>query len=260
MRAIPVWVIASMGAWAQDTAPVAKSEPAPDSKPTPKTYQVEPGTHIPLSLINSVSTKHAAAGDRVYLETVFPILSGGRIVIPPGSYVLGTITNVVRPGKVKGRGEFYLRFDSLTLPNGVTRDFRARVSQLDGRAHEDLDRDEGAIKSEGNKAGDMRTIGETTAAGASIGALAGSAAHAPGMGAGIGAAAGAAAGLAAVMFTRGPEAVLAKGTTIEMMLDRTVTFDEKDLDFSNAPPRPPSSSDSGGPLPSQKSTLPRRFP
>lgn len=255
-RVIPI-VLAGVSAFAQDAAPAATP---PDAKPAGKMFQVEPGTHIPLSLINSVSTKHAAPGDRVYLETVFPILSGGRIVIPPGSYVMGTITNVVRPGKVKGRGEFYLRFDSLTLPNGVTRDFRARVSQLDGRASEELDRDEGAIKSEGNKAGDVRTIGETAAAGASIGALAGSAAGAAGMGAGIGAAAGAAAGLAAVMFTRGPEAVLAKGTTVEMMLDRTVSFEETELDFSNAPGRRVSTSDGGGPLPSQKTPPVRRFP
>src|ERR1035437_4134530 len=185
MRAIPVLMMASVGVFAQDAAPAPVA--APEAKPAGKTFQVEPGTHIPLSLINSVSTKHAAAGDRVYLETVFPILSGGRIVIPPGSYVMGTITNVVRPGKVKGRGEFYLRFDSLTLPNGVTRDFRARVSQLDGRASEELDRSEGAIRSEGNKSGDVRTIGETAAAGASIGALAGSAAGAAGRGAGGGA-------------------------------------------------------------------------
>jgi hypothetical protein len=260
MRVIPMLLAAGLGAFAQDAALATKAAPAPDAKPAAKSFEVEPGTHIPLSLINSVSTKHAAAGDRVYLETVFPILSGGRIVIPPGSYVMGTITNVVRPGKVKGRGEFYLRFDSLTLPNGVTRDFRARVSQLDGRASEELDRNEGAIKSEGNKGGDVRTVGETAAAGASIGALAGSAAGSAGMGAGIGAAAGAAAGLAAVMFTRGPEAVLAKGTTIEMMLDRTVTFDEADLDFSNAPGRRVSSGDGGGPLPSQKTPAVRRFP
>ena len=48
-------------------------------------YTVETGTHIPLSLINSVSTKHSTAGDRVYLETVFPILANGRIVIPPAA-------------------------------------------------------------------------------------------------------------------------------------------------------------------------------
>ncbi len=59
---------------------------------------METNTRIPLSMINSVSTKNAAPGDRVYLETVFPILVDGRIVIPPGSYVAGTITKVLRPG------------------------------------------------------------------------------------------------------------------------------------------------------------------
>lgn len=51
-----------------------------------KTFTVAPGTRVPLSLINSVSTKSAGEGDRVYLETVFPIVIDGRVVIPPGSY------------------------------------------------------------------------------------------------------------------------------------------------------------------------------
>lgn len=247
------------------TSPVASASPSADpsdeAKPVPKVFQVEINTHIPLSMINSVSTKNAAPGDRVYLETVFPILVGGRIVIPPGSYVSGTITKVQRPGKLKGRGEFYLRFDSLTLPNGVTRDFRARVSGLDGRASEELDRNEGSIKSEGTKGKDAGTVVETAVAGASIGALAGSAAGATGMGAGIGAAAGAAAGLATVLFTRGPDAVLAKGTTVEMVLDRNVDFSENDLNFSNVPPRT-NIGEGSGPLPSQRNQgpLPHRFP
>src|SRR5262249_46333485 len=102
-------------------------------------YVVEPGARIPLSLINSVSTKHSAEGDRVYLETTFPILVNGKIVIPPGSYVAGTVTQVKRPGRVKGRGELYLRFDSLTLPNGVTRHFPAPLASLDGPPSEELD-------------------------------------------------------------------------------------------------------------------------
>ena len=105
--------------------------PAPDAAKSAD-FQVEPGTKVPLALINSLSTKHAAEGDRVYLETVFPIMVQGRIVIPPGSYVAGTVTQVKRPGRVKGRGEMFLRFDSLTLPNGVTRDFRARMGSTDG--------------------------------------------------------------------------------------------------------------------------------
>ncbi|HUS05046.1 MAG TPA: hypothetical protein VMZ52_02030 [Bryobacteraceae bacterium] len=213
-------------------------------------FVVTPGTRIPLSLINSVSTKSAAEGDRIYLETVFPILVNGKIVIPAGSYVAGTVTEVKRPGRVKGRGELYVRFDSLTLPNGVTRDFRARMGALDGRASEELDKNEGKVKSEGNKGGDARTVGETAAGGASIGAIAGSVAGHTGMGVGIGAAAGAAAGLAGVLLSRGPEAVLAKGTTLEMVLDRPLNFSETEIE-AWAPSRR-NIGEGGGPLPGRQ--------
>src|SRR3954454_10805619 len=174
-------------------APEKPEIPSEDAKKSEQQFRVDAGTRIPVSLINSVSTKSAAEGDRIYLETVFPIVLDGRVGIPPGSYVAGTVTQVKRPGRGKGRGELYLRFDSLTLPNGVTRDFRARVGALDGRATEDLDKAEGKIRSEGNKGGDAQKVGEVTAAGASVGAISGSIAGSPGWGAGIGAAAGAAA-------------------------------------------------------------------
>ena len=219
-------------------------KPAPAAA-RPGEIVVQPGTHIPLSMINSVSTKNASEGDRVYLETVFPIMVNGRMTIPPGSYVAGTITQVKRPGRVKGRGELFLRFDSLTLPNGVTRDFRASVGALDGRANEKIDRNEGKIQADGSKGDDARVIAETTGAGTSVGALAGSAAGHAGMGAGIGAAAGAAAGLMGVLLTRGQEAVLAKGTTIEMVLDRPIYYDDSELPAGPITRR--TSSDGDGP-------------
>jgi hypothetical protein len=221
---------------------------------------VQPGTKILLSMINSVSTKHAAEGDRVYLETAFPILINGKIVIPPGSYVAGTITESKRPGRVKGRGELYVRFDSLTLPNGVSRDFRSRIGSLDGRASEELDKSEGKIKSEGDKSGDAKTVGETAAAGASVGAIAGSIGGHGIMGTGVGAAAGAAVGVLTVLLKRGPDAVLAKGTTLEMVLDRPLTFESTELDFGNQSFRR-SSNDGSGPLPSKKAQgTSRRWP
>lgn len=211
---------------------------AQEAAPKAADYTVNAGTKVPLSLINSISTKHSAEGDRVYLETAFPILVNGRIVIPVGSYVAGTVTQIKKPGRVKGRGELYVRFDSLTLPNGVTRDFRARIGGMDGSSNDELDRAEGKVKSEGNKTGDARTVGEAAAAGASIGVIAGNAAGHMGMGAGIGAAAGAAAGMAGVLFSRGPDAVLAKGSTLEMVLDRAISFNESELNFGNyQPPR-----------------------
>ena len=263
LRAAGITFISSLVLCAQDQVkPAASTDehavPAKGASADLAQFVIQPGTKIPLSMINSVSTKNAAEGDRVYLETVFPILSNGRIVIPPGSYVAGTITDVKRPGRIKGRGEIYLRFDSLTLPNGVTRDFRARVGGLDGRASEEIDKSEGKIKSEGNKTGDLKTVGEASGAGAGIGGLAGVSSGHTGLGAGIGAAAGAAAGLIGVLATRGPDAVLAKGTTVEMVTDRSLAFEAAELDFSHSVGRA-GVGDGPGPLPSRKdSSLPRR--
>src|SRR5581483_8909042 len=252
MKSAVILLLTGCGAlvFAQETMQPAAA-PAPQATAPANAFVVNPGTKIPLSMINSVSTKHAEEGDRVYLETVFPIVESGRVVIPTGSYVAGTVTKVKRPGKVKGRGEFYIRFDSLTLPNGVTRDFRARIDDLDGRASEDLDKKEGTIRSEGNKTGDTRTVAETTAAGAGLGGLAGGSSGHGGMGTAIGAGAGAAAGLIAVLLTRGPDALLARGTTVEMVLDRPLRFSNEDLNFSGVAPSH-SVSDGPGPMPSRR--------
>ena len=198
---------------------VSAPAPAPEK---PEEYLVEAGTRVLLRLTNSVNTKHTASGDRIYLETAVPVFANRRLVIPRGSYVTGTVTEAQRAGRVKGRSSLNVRFDSLTLPNGVMRDLKALPSAADARGN--LDRKEGKIEGEGNKGGDARTVGGTTAAGAGIGTLAGAASGHAGMGAAIGAAAGAAAGLAHVLGSRGPDVVLPAGTTLELMLDRDLRF------------------------------------
>jgi type IV secretion system protein VirB10 len=199
---------------------------------------VEPGTRVPLQLINRVSSKNAQPGDQVYLQTAYPIVVDGRVVIPPGSYVRGTITQVKRPGRVAGRGELYLRFDSLTLSNGVTRDFLGRIGSVDGANAETLDKKEGKVVSDSSRGKDAGTLAATTATGTSIGAIAGSASRHPGMGTGIGAAAGAAAGIFTILLTRGPEAILERGSTVDMILDRALSFRETELPTANMNPVP----------------------
>ena len=208
------------------------------------------GTRVPLVLINSISTKHASPGDRVYLESVYPVPVAGRIVVPPGTYVSGTVTSVKRPGRVKGRGELFLRFEQLILPNGTIRDLVGRVGALDGRSPEDFDREEGKVSSESNRGGDARSVGEATAAGASIGVIAGAASGKAGLGVGVGAAAGAAAGLIGVLASRGPEAILEKGTQLDMVLDRDLFFTEEEVTFENVMQRPGANPNTeGGPDP-----------
>ncbi len=217
-------------AWAQDS-PVLKQR----TEPQPGVYQVDMGTRFLLSMINSVSTKEALPGDRLYLQTAFPILVSGHIVVPQGSWVTGTITDVKKPGRVKGRGELQVRFDSLTLPNGVTKTFRSDLASLDSQLGESLKRENSKVESPGNKKGDSDTVIGTTVAGGVIGAGIGSAAgHAAG-GSVIGIAAGATAGLIQVLTTRGPDATLTKGSTVEMVLDRPLVFTDADLDLSHAP-------------------------
>ena len=151
-----------------------------------------------------------------------------------------------------------MRFDSLTLPNGVTRDFHGRIGSMDGNAKDELDRAEGKVRSEGNKAGDARYGGRGGGAGASIGVIAGGAAGHYGMGAGVGAAAGAAAGMMGVLLSRGPDAVLARGSTLEMVLDRPITYTESEFNFGGY--QPPRAAIAGAPDPNAsgntRSTLP----
>ncbi len=237
---LPVLIVFSVCLAAQVAQqPPAENVPVEQPKAAPadsqaRSYNVAAGTRVPLLLINSISTRSAHEGDQIYLETAFPIVISQKIVIPPGSYVRGTITQVKRPGRVKGRGEVYLRFDSLTLPNGITRDFRARVGAVDGGGSETLDKKEGKIQGDTSKGSDLGTLATTTASGTGIGAIAGSAAGRPGLGTGVGAGAGAIAGLAAVLLTRGPDVQLMRGTELDMVLDRALTFSEDELNFEGA--------------------------
>ena len=179
------------------------------------------GTQIPLVLQNTVNTRNSRAGDQVYFETVYPIIHEGRIVIPVGSYVRGTLTRVKRPGRIKGRGEVHARFDELTLPNGYTVNLAASLANAGTQGNEEVDRTEGGVKGEASKGDDARTVIFTTGAGAGLGGMA----TGRRSGAGTGAAIGAAAGLATVLLTRGKDLVLPRGTTIDISLDRPLPLD-----------------------------------
>src|SRR5882762_7105449 len=116
-----------------------------------------------------------------------------------------------RPGRIKGRGEFRMRLDTLILPTGYTVDLRAAPRSADSGGNETMD-SEGKVTGGGNKGKKAETVATTTTAGAGIGAIATRTAKGAGIGAGI----GAAAGLAAVLLTRGPEAELPRGSTMDV--------------------------------------------
>jgi hypothetical protein len=207
-------------------APASGTQPA--LKPRADRIVLPAGTKLPLVLHNAITTRNAKPGDSIYLETLFPITQDNRIVIPAGSYVQGEILEAKRPGKVKGRGEIRVRLTTMILPNGYTVNFNAVPTNAGTGGNESVE-EEGKVKGGSDKAGDVGTVMKTTTAGAGIGAIAGRS----GKGAGIGAGIGAAVGLATVLFTRGPELELPRGTTFDIVLDRSLYLDADKIQFTD---------------------------
>jgi hypothetical protein len=227
---------ANAPAQAHPAAPANASPAQPSSAaaspasvpPVPKYFEVPSGTRLPLVLHNAISTRSAQPGDPVYLETLFPIVIDSRILIPAGSYVSGEVTEAKRPGRVHGRGEIKIKLDNLILPNGYQASFNASPTDAGTGGNESVGK-EGTIKGDSNKAGDAGTVLETTAAGAGLGGIVGQSAR----GAGIGAGAGAAAGLLAVLLTRGPEAELPRGTTLDVVMNRPLYLLSSKANFTS---------------------------
>jgi type IV secretion system protein VirB10 len=202
------------------------------------------GTRLGVVLENGISTRSAKPGDSVYLHTSFPIVQNNRIVIPVGSYVQGEILESKRPGRVKGKGELRMRLNRLIFPNGYTVNLNAAPRSADTGGKETMD-SEGKVSSSGGKGTDtptiIRTTAETTGVGTAIGAISGGA-----KGAGIGAGVGALVGIAAIMLTRGPDAHLPRGSTLDLVLEHEVALDAGQIQFTNlgqaqpiTPPPPP---------------------
>jgi hypothetical protein len=204
---------------------------------TSERVTVPAGTRLAVVLENGISTRNAKAGDSVYLRTSFPITQNNRVVIPIGSYVRGELLDSKRPGRIKGRGEFRMRLNTLIFPNGYTVSLIGAPRTADSGGNETTD-SEGKVTGGGGKGKDAATVATTTVTGTGIGAIAGGA-----KGAGIGAGAGGLAGLAAVLLTRGPEAQLPRGSTLDIVLERDLSLEGDQVRFtdvgSSTPITPP---------------------
>jgi hypothetical protein len=193
------------------------------------TFVVAAGTKIPLELRTAISTKTAKPGDAVYLSTTFPVIVGGRVVIPAGVFVQGYVDGLERGGKVKGRAQLMMHFVSMAFPNGVVISLPGAVDKVPGTNGAEVKDKEGLIEQSSNKAGDAKTIAGTTITGAGLGGLGGYASGSPGLGTGIGAGAGAAAGILITMFKHGDDIVFAEGSSVVMVMQRPLEVQEQQL-------------------------------
>lgn len=166
-------------------------------------FVVPDGTQVVAVLNSDLSTQNVREGDRFTMTVRSPSQY-------EGATIEGTVLNVDRGGRITGRSEMTLDFDTIRLRNGRTHEFAGileTVREPDG----DVVRvdNEGAVR-EGNQT--ERTVTRTaigTAVGAIIGAIAGG-----GKGAAIGAVIGAGAGAGSVYIEGRNDLELGAGTEV----------------------------------------------
>jgi hypothetical protein len=126
LRALPWFSACGILLWASSVfAQERRPLPAPDAPGSAASRRLDDGsfllasgTRIPLRVMTSISTRNAAPGDQVYLQTILPVVVGGSVAVPAGAYVIGQVTESVRAGKVKGRGQLAVRFTTLQFEDG----------------------------------------------------------------------------------------------------------------------------------------------
>ena len=182
--------------------------------------EIPAGTKVPVALKHAISTKSTREGDPVYAETTFPVVVDDRILIPAGTYVQGTISHVQRAGRVKGRAEVLMHFNTLIYPSGYTVILPGSIENVPGADKTSMKGDEGTIRQDSQTGQKVGTVASTAATGTVVGAVTGG-----GKGALIGAGVGGAVGTAIAMLTRGTDVKLDAGTTLEMVIQRAVPLD-----------------------------------
>jgi type IV secretion system protein VirB10 len=222
--------------FAQEAAAPAVSTTAANEEVTSNKATIPSGTKVLMVMKNTVTSKNARQGDGVYLETTFPVVEGGRVVIPAGTYVQGVVDSVRRSGRVKGRAEILLHFTTLIYPNGYTLLLPGALNSADGNDGQRVKDEEGTVQADGSKGRDTATVATTAGTGAVIGGL-----SRGGKGAAVGGGIGAAVGVATAMFTRGDEVRLASGTSVEMVLQRPVVVDMDRIEGTNRRSNAPAS-------------------
>jgi hypothetical protein len=211
---------------ARDTAPAEPSEPRPAEpqpafEPTPPVDPIEPApqlarfeelvvpseTVVGVQVDTTVTSERARVEDRVEGHVTRDVSVGGRVAIPAGTKLLGSVTQVERGGKFKERARVAVRFHTAQLADGTRVPLQTTAILREG----DSPSRETAAK-----------VGGSAVGGAILGAILGGA-----KGAVLGGTAGAAGGTAVVAAGGRNAATLPAGTnvTVRLMSDATLTVE-----------------------------------
>ena len=171
-------------------------------------FGVPDGTRLVATLDNALSTRNAHAEDRFTITTLSPSQYEGAVIE-------GTVSSVNPSGRLSGRADMALNFDSIRMRNGTTYQFAGVIENVRTANGETISVDnEGTVEenSQAEKTVQRGAIG--AAVGAIIGAITGG-----GKGAAIGAAIGAGGGAGTVIVEGRDQLDLPRGTELTITSD-----------------------------------------
>lgn len=167
------------------------------------TVMLPAGSVVEIRTVERISSKSNLSGDLFEATLVEPLVVDGKTLFGRGSEVHGHLVEVLRPGKVKGRG-------SVTF---ALREIRREDTNYT------LETNRITIEAESTKGKDAAKVGAASAIGAVLGAVFGGK-----KGAAIGGATAGGAGAAGVLLSRGKD--------VEIPAERLFSFRlEKDIEI-----------------------------
>lgn len=183
-------------------------EPEPPPPPPPPAPEfidltVPSDAVLGLQIERTVSSELARPEDKVDARVTRDVRVADRVAIPAGSTVRGSVTEVDRGGRMKGKARLAIRFHTIVLADGTQLALKTDPVVREGQSPGG----ESAAK-----------VGGAAIGGAILGAILGG-----GKGAAIGGAVGAGAGTAAAMTNDRNPATLAAGTTVTVRMQAPVT-------------------------------------
>lgn len=158
---------------------------------------------VGLQIERAISTETANIEDRVEARVTRDVMADGRVAVPAGTRVLGSVTLVEKGGKFKERARLGVRFHTLVMGDASRVPIQTESIFREG---------------EPPSQGSVAKIGGGAAVGAILGAIIGG-----GKGAVIGGATGAAGGTAVAMAGEPKPATLAAGATFTVRLTQPAT-------------------------------------
>jgi hypothetical protein len=179
------------------------SPTSPNNNPTNSDFIIASGERVVAVIDSDLSSATAREGDRFTATLRLPTQYAGATVE-------GHVSNVQRSGRITGRSQMTLNFDSIRLRDGRSFRFAGLVESVRTAQGDTVKVDnEGSVRddSQTTKTAERAAIG--TAVGAIIGAIAGG-----GKGAAIGAIVGAGGGAGSVYVQGRDDLELTRGTEL----------------------------------------------